>query len=99
MTLKRISDARVAQYWDRERLLSHVMGEHDRDSIVWDYLGIYEPGTAWEAAPPKPVFEDRPVVQVRGEARTALERLLAANKHTSALRFNQKFEIAWHGGQ
>jgi hypothetical protein len=93
MTLKRISDARVSQYWDRERLVSHAMGEHDRRTLVWDYIGIYEPGTVWDMAPPKPVFEDRPVVQVIGEARTALERLLA-NGHTSAPRCCQKFEIA-----
>jgi hypothetical protein len=87
MTLKRISDGRVSQYWDKERLLSHAMGEHDRRTIVWDYVGIYEPGTVWEAAPPKAAFEDRPVVQVIGAARTALERLLAGNRHTSAARF------------
>jgi hypothetical protein len=81
MTLKRISDARVSQYWDKERLLSHAMGEHDRRTIVWDYIGIYEPGTVWNAPPPKAVFEDRPVVQVIGAARTALERLLA-NRRT-----------------
>jgi hypothetical protein len=83
MTLKRISDARVTQYWDKERLLSHVMGEHDRETIVWDYIGIYEPGAVWVAAPPKAVFADRPVVEVVGSARTALDRLLA-NRRTSA---------------
>jgi hypothetical protein len=82
ITLKRISDARVTQYWDRGRLLSHAMGEHDHRSIVWDYIGIYEPGTIWEAKPPKPAFEDRPVVQGIGEARTTLEKLLA-HRHTS----------------
>jgi hypothetical protein len=83
MTLKRISDGRVSQYWDKERLLSHAMGERDRRTVVWDYIGIYEPGTVWDAAPPKAVFEDRPVVRVIESARTALERLLA-NRHTSA---------------
>ena len=84
MTLKRISDGRVSQYWDKERLLSHAMGERDRRTIVWDYIGIYEPATVWEAAPPKAAFEDRPVVRVIGAARTALERLLAGSRHTSA---------------
>ena len=83
MTLKRISDARVTQYWDKDRLLSHAMGEHNRRTIVWDYIGIYEPGTVWDAAPPKAVFEDRPVVEVIGSARTALARLLA-NRHALA---------------
>ena len=83
ITLKRISDVRVTQYWDKDRLLSHAMGEHNRRTIVWDYIGIYEPGTVWEAAPPKPVFEDRPVIEVIDGARTALERLLT-NRRTSA---------------
>jgi hypothetical protein len=91
MTLKRISDGRVSQYWDKERLLSHAMGEHDRRTIVWDYIGIYEPGTVWDAAPPKAAFEDRPVVQVIGSARTALERLLA-NRHTSAARLGSELK-------
>jgi hypothetical protein len=89
MTLKRISDGRVSQYWDKERLLSHAMGEHDRRTIVWDYIGIYEPGLVWDATPPKAVFEDRPVVRVIESARTALERLLA-NRHTSAVRLGSR---------
>ena len=96
-TLKRISDLRVSQYSDRERLLSHAMGEHDRGSIVWDYIGIYEAGTVWETGPPKPVFDGRPVVQVIDGARTALDRLLAtgpADRHTFALRGLSGFEIA-----
>jgi hypothetical protein len=85
LTLKRISDLRVSQYSDRERLLSHAMGEHDRGSIVWDYIGIYEVGTVWEAGPPKPVFDGRPVVEVIDRARTALDRLLS--KQISDFRF------------
>jgi hypothetical protein len=77
-TLRRIADGRVTQYWDKERLLSHLMGEHDRSTIVWDSIGIYGPGAVWDAAPPKPVFQDRPVVDVIGKARLALERLLPA---------------------
>ena len=80
MTLKRISDARVTQYWDKERLLSHAMGEHDRRSLVWDYVGIYEPGTVWEAGPPKAEFEGRPVVRVIEGARTALEELVTSRR-------------------
>jgi len=79
-TLKRISDLRVSQYSDRERLLSHAMGEHDRRSIVWDYIGIFEAGTVWETGPPKPVFDGRPVVQAIDGARSALERLLASKQ-------------------
>jgi hypothetical protein len=83
LTLKRISDARVSQYWDKERLLSQAMGERDRRTIVWDYIGIYEPGTVWQAAPPKAMFEGRPVVQVIAGARTALERASSVHSSTS----------------
>jgi hypothetical protein len=34
--LNRISDGRVAQYWDKHRLVSKSMGERDKKSIVWD---------------------------------------------------------------
>ena len=33
ITLRRIHDPRVKQYWDSNRLLSHAMGEHDRPSV------------------------------------------------------------------
>ena len=56
------------------------MGERDRGTIVWDYIGIYEPGAVWEVAPPRPVFDDRPVVDVIGRARDALEQLLAKGR-------------------
>ena len=90
MTLKRISDRRVAQYWDRDRLLSHAMGEHDRKTIVWDSIGIYEPGTVWGAAPPKAAFEDRPVVRAIGAARTALDRLLGISVRLWPPRVTEK---------
>jgi hypothetical protein len=33
-SMRRLADLRVQQYWDRGRLLSKTMGEHDRSSIV-----------------------------------------------------------------
>ena len=42
-SLKRISDARAAQYWDKERLVSKSMGEHDKESIIWDYIAVPSP--------------------------------------------------------
>jgi len=32
--LSRIFDTRAAQFWDKGRLVSHSMGEHDRRSVV-----------------------------------------------------------------
>lgn len=62
--LKRVSDSRVQQYWDKERLLSKAMGEHDSSSAVWDWVGVYSGDVFWETAPPKPVFDSGPVVDV-----------------------------------
>jgi len=42
MTLKRISDARASQYWDKEHLVSKSIGEED--GVVWDYVAVYPQG-------------------------------------------------------
>jgi hypothetical protein len=75
-TLQRIPDSRAVQFWDKGRLISHSMGEHDRASVVWDYIGIYLPGALWENAPPTPMYHGRPVVTVTEPARAALAQAL-----------------------
>ena len=75
ITLRRIHDARVKQYWDRNRVLSHAMGEHDRPSIVWDYIAIYKPGQKWTDGPPQPEFKGCPVVRFIEGAQKALETI------------------------
>jgi hypothetical protein len=75
-SLKRISDGRVSQYWDKQRLVSHLMGETDHDSIVWDYVAVYESGKLWEKAPPEPAYSGNPVVEVIDETRTAIRQQL-----------------------
>jgi hypothetical protein len=75
-TLGRISNTRAAQFWDRERVISHSMGEHDRGSIVWDYIAVYPGGAAWEDRLPHPLYEGGPVVHVLDEARAALAQAL-----------------------
>ena len=76
VSLRRISDTRAVQFWDRDRLISHSMGEHDRRSVVWDYIGVYAPGAVWEEAPPGALYHGGPVVRVTDEARAALNRAL-----------------------
>jgi hypothetical protein len=73
ITLRRIHDPRVNQYWDANRVLSHAMGEHDRKSVVWDYIAVYKPGQIWTDVPPEPEFKGRPVVRFIDGARKALE--------------------------
>jgi hypothetical protein len=75
--LRRISDNRAAQFWDKGRLISRSMGEHDPDSIVWDYIAVYRPGTLWEDRPPQALYHGGPVVQVTEAARAALEHALS----------------------
>jgi hypothetical protein len=74
-SLKRISDARAAQYWDKERLVSKSMGEHDKESIIWDYIAVYVPGATWNQAPA--LFADGPVVRVLKPARDAIAKALS----------------------
>jgi hypothetical protein len=80
MTLNRLSDTRTAQFWDKGRLISHAMGEHDRDSVIWDYIAIYAPGAVWQDAPPPALFHDGPVVRVVEAARAALVQALQSSK-------------------
>ena len=80
-SLKRISDGRVAQYWDKQRLVSHTMGETDHDSIVWDHVAVYEPGRRWDTAPPEAAYSGGPVVKVIDETRTAIRQQLAPVKN------------------
>jgi hypothetical protein len=73
-TLGRISNDGAVQFWDKERLVSHSLGEHDRRSIVWDHIAVYPAGAAWEDGPPRPLYEDGPVVRVLDETRAALSQ-------------------------
>jgi hypothetical protein len=75
-TLNRISDPRAAQFWDKGRLISHLMGEHDRQSIVWDHIAVYPAGVIWNERPPQALYEDGPVVRVIGPAHAALQQAL-----------------------
>jgi hypothetical protein len=80
ITLRRIHDSRVKQYWDRNRVLSHAMGEHDRPSVVWDYIAVYKPGQIWTDAPPQAEFTGKPVVRFIDGARTALGVIYSGQK-------------------
>lgn len=77
MTLRRVADGRAQQYWDKDRLLSHAMGEKDEDSIAWDYIAVYRPGARWKDSLPEPVASGDPVVDVIGRVKEALTSLQA----------------------
>ncbi len=76
--LARIADARATQYWDRKRALSHLLGEHSRSTVVWDYIAVYAPGMLWQDAPPKPIYSDNPVRDVISGAKESIQHLLAS---------------------
>jgi hypothetical protein len=77
-SLARVPDVRAAQYWDRKRALSHLMGEHNRASVVWDHIAVYAPGEMWKDVPPKPAYSDGPVRDVIGGVSDAIQRLIAS---------------------
>ena len=79
-TLNRITDARVAQYCDKPRVVSRAMGETGDDSIVWDIVAVYQPGKFWAQAPPEPTYSGGPVVDVIDETRNAIKRELQTTK-------------------
>ncbi len=72
--LRRLSDRRVAQFWDKEHLLAKAMAESrdppskpeccDRRGILWDLIAAYPAGAVWsQSLPPATVFNG-PVVRV-----------------------------------
>ena len=62
--LNRLSDVRVTQFWDKGRVISHLMGEHDGLSVVWDYIAVCPAGAIWENPQPSSLYHSNPVVQV-----------------------------------
>jgi len=81
--LARIPDVRAAQYWDRKRALSHLLGEHDRSTAVWDSIAVYAPGTLWQDTLPKPVYSNGPVLNVIPGAKDAIKGLIASRTSPS----------------
>ncbi len=75
--LARIPDVRASQYWDRKRVLSHLLGERNRSTVVWDSIAVYAPGTLWQDTLPKPVYSNGPVRDVIGGAKDAIKGLMA----------------------
>ena len=81
ITLRRVHDPRVKQYWDSNRVLSHAMGEHDRRSVVWDYVAVYKPEQMWRDVPPQPEFTGRPVVRFIEGVRQTLQAIYSGTKN------------------
>ncbi len=85
--LSRLPDRRVRQFWDRQRLVSHMMGEHDQQSVVWDYVAVYRAEATWGQDPPMAAYHGGPVVRAIGPAQEAISQALSQEPgKTSASR-------------
>ena len=73
----RLSDVRVTQFWDQGRVISHLMGEHDRRSVVWDYIAVYPAGARWQdntCRSSKPAIDLKKAIQSGDSDRLGLLR-------------------------
>jgi hypothetical protein len=82
-TMGHISDSRVSQFWDKHRLISHLLGEHNRQSVVWDFIAVYPAGPVWKSRPPSPLFGGGPVVRAAAGVRNAINDALAESPETT----------------
>lgn len=74
--LRRVSDGRAAQFWDKGRLISNSMHPHNRRGVVWDYVAVYPSGAVWENGPPEPLYQGGTVIEAADDARTAIAKAL-----------------------
>lgn len=87
-TLERLSDPRVAQYWDKNHLFAEELARRlksdpdhprphccDEDGIDWDEVAVYRQDAHWDAELPRAVFLDGPVVHALGFANIVAELL------------------------
>jgi hypothetical protein len=80
-TLRRIGDSRASQFWDKARLISSSMGEHDHRSVAWDFIAVYGQGAIWNDRPPQAIYQGGPVVRVIEPARATLAQALLGMEH------------------
>jgi hypothetical protein len=73
--LRRISDRRATQFWDKDRLLSHEMGESKTGKKIWDWAGLYAKGAVWNGAAPQPVYSGGPVDETAKDLEKALAHI------------------------
>jgi hypothetical protein len=86
--LSRLSDARVAQYWDKSHLFAEQLGhkiEADesqpqpkccvREGTQWDEVAVYPQGVRWDGQLPRAVFLNGPVVRSLDFSKTVADLL------------------------
>lgn len=82
--LASISDPRVSQYWDHDRVLSQVLldaarrpgsshaAEADGVDVVWDFVALYPAGERWEEDLPDSVTYGYPIMSQVEDLRRSL---------------------------
>ncbi len=89
--LARLSDPRVAQYWDKnhffaEQLASRLKTDEghaqpsccNRHGIQWDEVAVYRQDEHWDDQLPRAVYLDGPIVHALGFANVVAELLSKA---------------------
>ena len=77
--LRRLSDQRVRQFWDRGHVMAKVMAASrepqskaeccERRGILWDLIAVYPAGSGWSENLPHATLFNGPVVRVVGSTR------------------------------
>ena len=89
--LARLSDPRVAQYWDKNHLFAEQLASRLKsdpghpqpaaataNGIQWDEVAVYRQDVNWDDQLPRAVFLDGPVVHALGFANVVAELLSKA---------------------
>jgi hypothetical protein len=92
-TLKRVSDSRAAQFWDKSHFIATQLKQqlqqfHGNDPSccengghLWDMAAVYPPGVMWgEAAP---AFDDGPVYRIAPTLEQEILRMSALKQSDS----------------
>jgi len=79
-TLRRVSDPRTSQYWDKEHIVSRLLGQREPSSVIWDYVAVYQPGKVWDQAPPEPLYSHVPVIKGISGTNDAVRQSLASGR-------------------
>ena len=74
--LRRILDRRATQFWDKDRLLSHDIGESKTGKMIWDWAALYRKGVIWNSTAPQPVFSGSTVIATINDLDAALSGTL-----------------------
>jgi hypothetical protein len=84
--LRRVTDTRAKQIWDREHLMARQLAKDTRrpqpepecctrNGILWDLIAVYPPDVVWAESLPTAVFFDGPVLHKGAEVEAVIQKL------------------------